>query len=118
MKKMVIIHCNSKTVYDTAENFLRSTKENDSKKEFMAFIDSPSEEVFTDQNVISWIDPKDQYIIKTIKYNEKEQVFSNIMPFYLSQQQKERSTQKLPFKKEYDRIQEGVVFDDMIAFLI
>ena len=55
---MVIIYCDSKTVYDTAENFLRSTNGN-SKKEFMAFIDSPSDQVFTDQNVISWIDPND-----------------------------------------------------------
>ena len=65
----------------------------------MAFIDSPSEQVFTDQDVISWIDPKDQYIIKTIKYNENEKGFGNIMPFYLSQGQKERSTQGVPYKK-------------------
>ena len=40
------------------------------------------------------------------------------MPLCLSQGQRERSTQALPFKEEYARVREGVVFEDMIAFLI
>ena len=76
-------------------------------------------DVHTSENIVSYIDPSDQYVIKEARLTRTNQsLLFQTTPIYISVEQKQRSEQKLEFLEGSHIISNGQIFDDMLAFVI